>query len=442
MPENNTQIEIQQRSEVQEILGNPPGWLLYWGITLVFLVFAVLLTLSWLIKYPDVVEAQAIITTAKPPIAVVAQKSGRVAEIMVTDSAYVEEDQPLMLIHNASNIQDIEQYASWLSELNRLKRFTDYTEVLVPSELDLAQLQSGYALLARSVERMQHLLSQNAVFIKIKALENEISEINKLNRSLMRQTLLLEEDLEVARKNYDRHRQLYKQQLVSKEELEAVHSAYLNKEQQLESFRTNKVNNQLRKGELETQIVELQGNRAVEVSNLDFEIKQLIKESQAQIKQWKEENLITAPIAGRVSYTQVWSEEQSVTAGQELIKILPSESTREEVIARCLMPVSGAGRVKVGNVVNIELMAYPAQEYGVIKTRVESISPTPVSMGAGDQAASFYQLTLPLSDTLMTTYQKVIPFNQEMQGMAKIITEEKRIIERIFNQILDIFKNR
>lgn len=43
--------------------------------------------------------------------------------------------------------------------------------------------------------------------------------------------------------------------------------------------------------------------------------------------------------------------------------------------------------------------------------------------------------------TPITSYQKQNPFQQEMRGSAEIITEDLRLIERIFYQFREIFKS-
>ena len=46
--------ELDLHSEdVQEVLGIPPRWLVRWGSTVVLAVVALLLGLTWLLRYPD-----------------------------------------------------------------------------------------------------------------------------------------------------------------------------------------------------------------------------------------------------------------------------------------------------------------------------------------------------------------------------------------------------
>ena len=59
--------------EVQEIMGNPPRWIIRWGISLIFTLFLIFLAGSYVFQYPDIITAPVVITTENPPVAVVAK---------------------------------------------------------------------------------------------------------------------------------------------------------------------------------------------------------------------------------------------------------------------------------------------------------------------------------------------------------------------------------
>ncbi|MCE9539155.1 MAG: HlyD family secretion protein, partial [Bacteroidetes bacterium] len=60
------EIEIKTE-EVNELLTAVPKWIVRWGVTIIFLVMVLALSLSFFIKYPDTLSAKTIITTANPP---------------------------------------------------------------------------------------------------------------------------------------------------------------------------------------------------------------------------------------------------------------------------------------------------------------------------------------------------------------------------------------
>ena len=76
--EDPNDIRLRENDEIQQILGNPPGWILRWGILLVFLSMIVFFALAWFIKYPDIIEAPMVLTTQNPPIRVVARSNGSI----------------------------------------------------------------------------------------------------------------------------------------------------------------------------------------------------------------------------------------------------------------------------------------------------------------------------------------------------------------------------
>ncbi len=51
-----------------------------------------------------------------------------------------------------------------------------------------------------------------------------------------------------------------------------------------------------------------------------------------------------------------------------------------------------------------------------------------------------YLIDVKLPKRLITSYNKEIDFKQEMRGTAEIITEDLRLIERFFYQLINIFK--
>lgn len=81
----------------------------------------------------------------------------------------------------------------------------------------------------------------------------------------------------------------------------------------------------------------------------------------------------------------------------------------------------------------IRLDGLPAQEYGALDSKVEYIALLPQK--------EEYLLDLSLSDSLISTYGKKLVFRQEMSGQVKIITENRRVLNRVFGQLRDLLKN-
>jgi len=62
MPEKIEHIELRS-DEVQEIMSYVPNWMIRWGITLIFILIALGIFITWFIKYPDVISGSATLST-------------------------------------------------------------------------------------------------------------------------------------------------------------------------------------------------------------------------------------------------------------------------------------------------------------------------------------------------------------------------------------------
>jgi HlyD family secretion protein len=95
-----------------------------------------------------------------------------------------------------------------------------------------------------------------------------------------------------------------------------------------------------------------------------------------------------------------------------------------------LLPAIGAGKVKVGQKVNIRLDNYPYMEFGMLEGRIANISDIP------DQG--MYYATVVFPDGLITSYGKALVFTQRLNGTAEIITNDIRLLHRILQPLKHI----
>jgi len=95
------------------------------------------------------------------------------------------------------------------------------------------------------------------------------------------------------------------------------------------------------------------------------------------------------------------------------------------------LPTQGAGKVKIGQMVNVKLDNFPYMEYGVIRVQVKNIALVPILLY--DERR--YVLEVDFPDVLQTNYGKTLPFSQEMQGTAEIITDDLRLLDRFLQPI-------
>ena len=118
-------------------------------------------------------------------------------------------------------------------------------------------------------------------------------------------------------------------------------------------------------------------------------------------------------------------------AGENIFNIVSETSSR--IIARTALPIQGSGKVKEGQRVNIKLQNFPSNEYGVLRGIIKSLALVPTE--------NTISVEICLPDSLTTSYKKQLPYYQEMQGSAEIITEDLLLIERFIQPIRAMLKN-
>jgi hypothetical protein len=69
--------------EAQEIMGRAPSWVVRWGITVIFVILALIVLGCYIIKYPQTVTAPISITTVNAPSDLTARYDGLLDSVCV-----------------------------------------------------------------------------------------------------------------------------------------------------------------------------------------------------------------------------------------------------------------------------------------------------------------------------------------------------------------------
>lgn len=101
-----THIEIHNE-DVREIMKEIPGWIIRWGLTVLFAFFAILIIGSYFFRYPQVVSTPVVITNQNPPVALEAKSSGKIEHLFVSNVDLVKTNQKIALIETPAKYTDI-----------------------------------------------------------------------------------------------------------------------------------------------------------------------------------------------------------------------------------------------------------------------------------------------------------------------------------------------
>ena len=223
---------------------------------------------------------------------------------------------------------------------------------------------------------------------------------------------------------------------ISQAEYENALKSFLSKKTNLAGFDATMASAYLSRLQTEQQILELDTQRTLEVAEYERRLSQYRNTLIGQMSLWMEQYAIIAPYDGIVSLQNVWWKGQRVNVGDLIASVAPSGGTA--VLGRLKVPSSGFGKVKLGQQVNIRLNGFPYLEFGILKGRVSSISSVPENT----QEGLAYTIDVTLPEGLESTYHKELPFVQNMDGNADIITDDMRLIEQFVRPIWSLFVNR
>ena len=421
-------IQLDEFNEINQILGDPPQWLLKWGILLVFVVFGIFLTLGSWVQYPDKVIAQAILTTELPPVRLFSKIQDRVEELLVENGEAVKKGQLLAVLNSDVNRYDLNRLENTLTQIHSDQSFGSL--LALPDSLQLGDLQIQYQEIKRLIGNFQFYKNQGDVLQKIKLINEQLTHLRDLNLAIENQIKTLEQEVQLKLDNFQRYQKLAIERIKSEEDLQEVETEYLQTKRQLDQLKTGQFENQVTIDRLKLQIVELKSidsTRSTEQNNaIATQIAQLLN----AIKQWRHQYLIIASVEGQVVLTNLEQPNQFVNAGEELMVINPIQRNNK-VVAKAFLQSQSSGKVKMGQTVYIRLAGFPYQEFGELFGEIVTINIVPEMR----ENAPMYQVEIDLPNGLITTTNRTVGFKQEMTGEAQIITERSSFLARILKRL-------
>lgn len=422
---NKEHEKIELRStEVQEVLGNPPKWIIRWGISIIFLVIMVIIVGSWFFQYPDIISAQITLTTENPPAPTLAKTTGKIQNLLVSDNDTVEKNQIIGVIENPADfntVEDLEQH------LNEFKSNFKSGEIykLTNKSYNLGEIQSYFAGFYKRVDDYNKALKLNYHHKKIELYKKELKKYDAYLKNLKTQNNINKEDLKLTKNQYNRDSTLFSQELLSESDFEKSKSVLLSKLYNYQQSNVSITNVEIQVENLNQSILELELQKEKQISDQVMLIWESYENLLSMIDSWKHQYLLIAPTDGVVTFNQFWNENQTVKAGETVMIVIPQEEG--EIIGKVQLSFQGAGKVKVGQRANIQFANYPYMEFGMVKGIVRSISLAPDN--------NYYTVEIGLPHGLKTFYGQNLDFKQEMQGTAEIVTEDIRLLERIIRPL-------
>jgi multidrug efflux pump subunit AcrA (membrane-fusion protein) len=418
-----TFIELRSE-EVQELLARPPRWLLRWGITVVFLVLLLVFAGTWIIHYPDLVQASFKLTAANAPKAILARTDGRIVRLFVREGQLVQPGASLAYLESTARHDEVIQLArelklAWtVSERGNLEGLK---QIDLATYHQLGELQSAYETFEQRHIQLRAYLAGGFYSKKRQLLRQELVDLQTLSQQQQQQRLLQARDAALAQEDYEIQRHLAAQKVIARLEFKREESKNIARQLAYQQTASALINNATAQRAKQKEILELDKQVMEERDHF----LQALNTLQSATDSWLARYILTAPVSGRVFFPGVVQENQVVAVNQELLYVAPPNT---DYIGELRVPQQNAGKVHVGQDVLVKFAGFPYQEYGAVRGRIIAIADIPLR-------DSVFLARVALPTGLRTTYGKSLAYKTGMTASADIITADNRLLEKLFYQL-------
>lgn len=429
----NKNIISQRTEEVRDIVERMPNTFARNITLLVCFIITLLFSFGFIVKYPDIITGEVTVSAEQSPLQIVAMQSGRIKINNLKSQDMIQPGQLLAWIDNVATPELVEQIKK---SLDSLRLFNSDARTLyrkLPKNLNLGDLTVPYSVFLSNLKLRADYQDHKVYEKHDYSLSKILKEQNSALLTLREKEHLSKENLKLSDKYLERDSILLSKRLISQYEYEQSISSHLGAEDQL---KTSLRNSGLVREQISSTENSIQQNKITKSEKeiqIDLDVMTSYNNLIDKINLWEKQYLITSPFSGKAQFLKFWTNNQFIQAGEALFSIVPQQNV---TLGNVILPVLGAGKVKIGQKVIVRLADYPYIEYGYIEAQVKNISlvSSPFNLGNGTTVDS-YLVNLIFPEGLKTNYGTILDFRFEAKGTAEIITNDRRLIERFFDNL-------
>jgi len=410
--------------EIDEIISKKPPFIVRWGTVFLFILLLFIIGISWFIKYPDIINTTAKLTSINAPKPVITLISGKLLKLNISEDQAVIKNQILGFIESTA---DHQQVIELLNNIDSVQFLLDNNKAVFLNKYfkdpqnKLGELQNAYQVYAQAFLNFKNYLINGFYLQKKNMLAKDLDNIHRLHNSLTQQKSFHEQDLSLSQKTFDANHYLKNENVISDFDLRNETSKLIGKKLTMPQITSAIIANETQQNEKQKEIAELENNIAQQKTIFQ----QALNGFKSQAEDWKKKYLLTAPIDGKVAFATFIQENQQLQANQTICFINPGNS---QYYAQIIIPQSNFGKVASGQPVLLKFSSYPFSEYGAVKGKIDFISHIPTDSG--------YLAKVVLDNGLRTNYNKQIQYREGLTAQGEIITKNRRLLQRFYDGIL------
>lgn len=384
---------------------------------------------SFLIKSPDKIIAEIRISSTNPPVVIKAKTTGNIKLLLDSLPRQCSRNEYIAVIDNVGDPYDVRRLLDHLLSIDPLACKEEYK---ILENIFVGEIYPHYSAFVQAINAYNDLsASYNQFSYEIEATSQEI--LYNLDMIDFYNDILNEdkENLSIRKKEHETDSLLFINGAILEREMNNSKLNYIDIKKQIVSEH-NKIN--------ETKYLIQQ--MEMKINNLKYQYekeKQMAKEVLlkaynnlvSQILAWENLYVFKAGVDGTVEFANLISDNMIISIGEPAFTVVPRNNEYSGV---GVLPFMGAGKVEIGQRVNIKLASYPYAEYGTISGIVKNTSQSPTEEG--------YLVYIELPNGLISSSGHKLIFAETMYGTAEIITKDKKLIQKIFHHIYNLISSK
>lgn len=432
MEEDKLALYKERTEEVQDIIDRMPTKFGIYITMILFLLFLLILAFGWFIRYPDVISGQIEVNANLSPLKLVANSSGRLKLNSVESMEVIKRGQLIAYIENSADPSMVLFVDSVLKKYNPNDEKITQIQKKLPVTISLGELDGKYYTFSNVLREFTNYKQNKAYDTQIENQYQLLTEQKKAIATANKRIEMARGNLTYTHKFYSRDSILFQKKVISESELDRTQMAYLSSKDGLQIAVNNLINSKQAEKQTQGRIQDLNIQKPEKETQLKTALISAYNDLVDNIKIWEQKYLFKAPFSGKVQFLKFYTENHFITTGEQVFTIVPKQ---DRAFGQVFLPAQGTGKIREGQEVIVKLDDYPYMEYGSISGKVGSVSLTTSLVRNDKSDIEAYLITVDFPNQLVTNYGAKLRFKAATKGTAEIITNDRRLIQRLFDNL-------
>jgi hypothetical protein len=425
--------ETRQRTEeVQNIIERMPTNFGLW-VTLIITSLVMLLTLfGWLIKYPDVVMGQIVINSNVAPLKLISNSSGKLKLLKIESKSTIRENEIIAYIESSANINSVMQIEHIIRQFDPNSDNPATIQHTLPDHVSLGELNSKYYVFKNSLQEAVDYEQDKPLTNQKRNIVSLLAQQQVAIAGSSEQVQMEHRSMVLGYKSFKRDSILFIKKVISEAEFDNSQLSYVSSMKAYQNALNNLNNAQQAAQQTKSKVQDLSIQDPEKNNELKIALLAAYNDLRDNITAWEQKFVFRAPFDGRIQFLKFYNNGEYIQSGEPIFTIIPNQRSLHGEV---MLPAKGSGKITEGQSVMVKLDSYPYLEYGLVKGKVSSISLSTNITQSEMKEVENYLVLVDFPEQLKTNYGAQLKIKSGAKGTAEIITSDRRLIERVFDNL-------